>query len=279
VKKIEMEIGIIKTIVTKIENGDRNYQNHRDENIKMKIWKIETIIGDFKTIVKKIEMEIGIIKTIVTKIEMEIGIIKTIVTKIEMKIGIIKTIVITEEANLEEEEEITIIIEVVVQEELIFQKMIFDLFESTKQFEKDKEMAKIEQQVKEMKIEGNTYQNELEPEKAYNPDNFYDTLSCDTFEKINNKKINRKERNKLMEEQQRIDQETFGLNNYDNRRTNNYNNGFPPKRRYNNYSNGQQQNTYKNTPRNNQYTRQNYVPKQTQGKKFRPVNKETTEST
>jgi len=125
-----------------------------------------------------------------------------------------------------------------------FQKGEFDIFESTKQFEKDKEMAKIEQQVKEMKVdEGNISPNEQEPEKAYDPNiSLYDTLSCETFEKLNSKKINRREKNKLQEEQLRTDQETFGYNNtYDNRqRTNNYSN---------NYSNNYQSNYQNNYPK------------------------------
>jgi len=145
-------------------------------------------------------------------------------------------------------------------------------------------MAKIDQQVKEMKEGGSISPNELEPEKAYDPKlSIYDTLSCETFEKLKNKKINRKEKNKLQEEQQRIDQETFGYN-YDNRRqnnnynTNNHSGGNYQKRRYYNNGNNTQNNTRtKNNTTRSQYPsrQQGYTQKQqNQGKKFRPVNKE-----
>jgi len=148
----------------------------------------------------------------------------------------------------------------------------FDLFESTKLFQKEKEMAKIEEQVKEMKIDGGNITNE-EPEHAYDPEkSIYDTLSCETFERMNNKKINRREKkNKLQEEQQRIDHETFGFVPYDRR--NDYNN-YNPKKRY--YSNNQNQRP-KNT--RNQYTNTRPGQKQTTVRKFRPVNKDKTEST
>jgi len=129
-------------------------------------------------------------------------------------------------------------------------------------------MAKIEEQVKEMKIEGNISSNELEPEKSYDPEqSLYDTLSCETFERMNNKTINRREKNKLLEEQQRIDQETFGVPPYG--RTN-YNYNYPKKRQYTNTQNTRPKNT-----RN--YSRTGNKPNT--GRKFRPVNKEQTEST
>lgn len=143
----------------------------------------------------------------------------------------------------------------------------FDLFESTKQFEKEKEMAKIEEQVKGMKVEGNISSNE-DPEKAYDPEvSLFDTLSCETFERLKNKPINRREKNRLQEEQQRIDQETFGLQpSYDNRRPN-YNNNYQKKRLYNN-----------TRPNRNQYQPRPGYNKPNQGRKFRPVNKEQTDS-
>jgi len=71
----------------------------------------------------------------------------------------------------------------------------FDLFESTKQFEKEKEMAKIEEQVKGMKVEGNISSNE-DPEKAYDPEvSLFDTLSCETFERLK-KQANQQKRKK-----------------------------------------------------------------------------------
>jgi len=104
------------------------------------------------------------------------------------------------------------------------------------------------------------------------------------------KKINRREKNKLQEEQLRTDQETFGYNNtYDNRqRTNNYSNNYSnnyqsnyqnnyPKKRYHNTSEGNQYSRPINT-RNQYPQRQGYTIRQNhQGKKFRP--KEQTEST
>jgi protein LSM14 len=151
----------------------------------------------------------------------------------------------------------------------------FDLFESTKLFQKDLEMAKIEEQVKEMKIEGGNTTNE-EPETAYDPEkSIYDTLSCETFERMNNKKINRREKNKLQEEQQRVDHETFGYVPYDrndrNDRNDNYN--YSKKRYYSNNQNQRPKNT------RNQYTGTRPGQKhQTTVRKFRPVNKDKTEN-
>jgi len=50
----------------------------------------------------------------------------------------------------------------------------------------------------------------VDPDKAYDPNKIYDTLSCDAFEKFQNQEMDKYAKRKQIEEQRKIDEETFG---------------------------------------------------------------------
>jgi len=144
-----------------------------------------------------------------------------------------------------------------------------DIFEATKKFEKEKELAQIEAEFQKQREEGNLPED-LDPEKAYDPTtSIYDNLSCETTDKKNNKRINKMDRQKQLKEQERIDAETFGLSFNNSGYSNNYaNRNFPnkPFRNNTNYNKGP-------NPSHRQHNqRQQYTPKGQQKKVFRVKN-------
>jgi hypothetical protein len=151
---------------------------------------------------------------------------------------------------------------------------VIDIFESTKKFEKEKELAQIEAEFQKQREEGNLPED-LNPENAYDPTNsIYDNLSCEALDKKNNKRINKHERAKQLKEQEKLDVETFGAsytpyNNSDYNSVNNYNNrnysNNKPYNRNSNYAKGPNPNHRQHNPR------QQYTPKG-QKKVFRVKN-------
>jgi len=106
----------------------------------------------------------------------------------------------------------------------------------------------------------------LDPEAAYNPSkSMYDTLSCETFERMVEKKESDKNRGQKIQEQRKLDQETFGSSGVNRFR---YSHSYS----YRSFK------RYGNAPREGNHSDPNHsnLQKKTQ-KVFRPVQREGKE--